>query len=115
MFNLKYIAMAHNDELIMKLAKCAAACEECLDACLEEDNKDMLVECMRTDRDCAKICHLAAGFVASHSQFTGSVLTLCEELCRACAEECDKHEHDHCKRCADSCRVCANACSSYAA
>jgi hypothetical protein len=107
--------MAHNEDLIMKLGQCAAACEECLDACLDEDNKDMLVDCIRTDRDCAKVCHLAAGFVASHSEFTGSVLTLCEELCERCAEECEQHEHEHCKRCAQSCRECAEACRSYAA
>ena len=107
--------MAHNEDLIMKLGKCAAACEECLDSCLNEDKIEMLVDCIRTDRDCAKVCHLAAGFLASHSQFTGSVLTLCEELCEKCAEECEKHEHDHCKRCAEACRDCAEACRSYAA
>jgi hypothetical protein len=107
--------MAHNEDLIMKLGKCAAACEECMDACLDEENKDMLVDCIRTDRDCAKICHLAASIVASHSQFIGSVLTLCEEVCLECADECDKHDHDHCKRCAQACHECAEACRNYAA
>lgn len=107
--------MAHNEDLLMKLSTCAAACEACMDACLDEDNLEMMVDCIRTDRDCAKICRMAAGFVASHSEFAGAVLTLCEDVCESCAEECDKHEHDHCKRCAAACRECAEACSNYAA
>lgn len=105
--------MLQKEDLIMILAECAAACEECLDACLSEDNKDMLAECMRGDRDCAKTCQLAASFVASNSPFTSSALTLCEEICISCNKECEKHEHLHCKRCAEACRKCAEACGRY--
>jgi hypothetical protein len=105
--------MVQKEELTAILAKCAAACEECMDACFDEENIDKLVECMRTDRDCAKICLLATGFVASNSPFSPSVLALCEEVCINCSNECDKHEHDHCKRCAQACRECAEACGSY--
>jgi hypothetical protein len=28
-----------------------------------------------------------------------------------CAQECAKHQHDHCQKCAESCRQCADACS----
>lgn len=105
--------MEQKNDLIMILAKCASACEECLDACLDEDNMEMLADCMRSDRDCAKICQVAASYVASNSPFTGSVLTLCEEICISCSEACEKHEHLHCQTCAKACRECAEACGQY--
>ncbi|HEU5147385.1 MAG TPA: four-helix bundle copper-binding protein [Chryseosolibacter sp.] len=27
-----------------------------------------------------------------------------------CAEECNKHNHEHCKVCAEACLACAEAC-----
>jgi hypothetical protein len=33
-------------------------------------------------------------------------------MCRSCAEECSKHNHDHCKACAEACLSCAEACRS---
>ncbi|WP_394345089.1 four-helix bundle copper-binding protein [Antarcticibacterium arcticum] len=27
-----------------------------------------------------------------------------------CAEECAKHDHEHCKKCAQVCNECAEAC-----
>ncbi|WP_419468929.1 four-helix bundle copper-binding protein [Burkholderia diffusa] len=31
-------------------------------------------------------------------------------MCDACATECEKHQHAHCKECAQSCRRCAQEC-----
>ena len=106
--------MAHNKELLQKLAQCAAACEMCADACLDEDNVKMMVHCIRLDRDCAKICMLAHSYVASHSSYSGTILQQCAEICRACGEECAKHETDHCKECARACKECEEACRSFA-
>lgn len=106
--------MAHDRDLLQKLAQCTAACEMCADACLDEDNIKMMVRCIRLDRDCAKICHLAASFVASHSDHTAAVLQLCAQLCRACGDECAQHNMDHCQECARACRECEEACRSYA-
>ena len=103
----------NNSELLRKLAECAAACENCLDSCLDEDNLKKMVECIRLDRDCAKICHVTASFVASNSKHADDLVRQCEELCRACAEECEKHEMDHCQECARACRECEEACKSY--
>jgi hypothetical protein len=106
--------MAHDKELLQKLAQCAAACEMCMDACLGEEDVKMMVRCIRLDRDCAKICHLAASFVASHSDNTGAILQLCADICRQCGDECAQHKHDHCQECARACRECEQACRSYA-
>ncbi|HWS20075.1 MAG TPA: four-helix bundle copper-binding protein [Nitrososphaera sp.] len=32
------------------------------------------------------------------------------DVCDACAQECQRHEVDHCKRCAQACRSCAEEC-----
>lgn len=105
--------MAHNKELIQKLAECAAACEMCADACLDEQDIKKMVQCVRLDRDCAKICYTTASFVASHSQHAEHLIRECQEICRACAEECAKHDADHCQQCAQACRECAEACGSF--
>jgi hypothetical protein len=105
--------MIQHRDLILKLAECAAACENCLDSCLSEDDVQMMVGCIRLDRDCSKICQLTASFVASHSEHAKHVIKECIELCELCAEECEKHDHDHCKDCARACRECAEACRSF--
>ncbi|ECX3894299.1 four-helix bundle copper-binding protein, partial [Salmonella enterica] len=34
---------------------------------------------------------------------------------KACAEECARHDHDHCQNCARACSQCADACLKMAA
>jgi hypothetical protein len=41
------------------------------------------------------------------------VLRECIEICQRCADECGKHDHDHCQQCAEACRACVEACRSY--
>jgi hypothetical protein len=31
-------------------------------------------------------------------------------VCEACAEECARHDMEHCRACADACRRCADEC-----
>ena len=106
--------MSHesNRGLLDALYDCAAECNHCAIACLQEKDVKMLERCIRLDLDCAEICQVAAGYVARGSELANRLLELCAEVCNACADECEKHEHmEHCKRCADICRKCADACS----
>ncbi len=103
--------MSDHKALLEKLAACAAACEHCMNACLEEDDVKMMENCIKTDRDCAKICQLTASFVAADSPFQSHILEICEKICRQCAEECGSHDHDHCQECARACEDCAEACA----
>lgn len=103
-----------NQQLIQKLARCAAACETCMDACLSEDDVKKMVQCIRLDRDCAIICKATATLLASNSPHAQHLIKECEEVCRLCAEECEKHDMEHCKECAWACRECEEACKSYA-
>jgi len=105
--------MNQNREFLEKLSRCAAACENCMDACLNEDDIKKMVQCIRTDRDCAKICYVTASFIASNSTHAAHLVSECKEICRACAEECEKHEMEHCQACAKACRECEEACKSF--
>lgn len=101
-------------DLIESATDCAAHCEACADACLEE-NDGNLIRCIRLDLDCAEIC-AATAKVVSRAGASGApwleLLEVCEAACRACAEECEGHAdmHEHCRACAEACRRCERAC-----
>lgn len=105
--------MKEHQEFIQKLALCAASCEYCSDQCLNEDNIAKMVECIRLDHDCADSCHQAINFVARGSKHAQEAVKFCHDLCKACGDECEKHEMDHCQACAKACRACEKACESY--
>lgn len=110
--------MAHqaHQELLKVLNDCAAACEHCANACLNEPDVAKMTECIRLDRDCADICAMTAAWIARDSHFTQRLTALCAAICDACGAECGKHQHhDHCRECAEACRRCAEACRSMTA
>ncbi len=94
---------------------CAVACERCASACLGEENVRSMARCIELDRDCADTCRLAALLMARNSSLAKDACRLCAWICRACGEECGKHEHEHCRQCAAACRLCAEACERMAA
>ncbi|MBC7389594.1 MAG: four-helix bundle copper-binding protein [Opitutaceae bacterium] len=99
--------------LIQELINCALSCEKCLTACLEESDVTMMAHCIELDKDCADICFLAARLLQRDSEIGHKFLLICEEICRLCAAECSKHEHEHCKVCAEACEKCAEACHAH--
>lgn len=101
-----------NTELLSALNNCINACNHCAASCLQEQDVKMMVECIKTDLDCADICTLVAKLVARGSAHAQHLLKECIEVCEACAAECEKHaEHmEHCRACAETCRKCAEAC-----
>ena len=95
---------------------CAATCTVCADACLSEDQVQMLRRCIRLNLDCADICATTASVLARQTQPDPAVLRAqlqaCAAACRSCGDECASHaqHHEHCRVCAESCRRCADAC-----
>ena len=100
-------------ELIQTLIDCARNCERCAKACLDEDNVQMMAHCIELDRDCADMCFQGARYLERDAEIAHKFLLVCEEMCRICAEECGKHEDEHCKACAQSCLKCAEACHAH--
>ena len=93
---------------------CSAICTSCADACLAEPNVEHMRQCIRTCLDCAEVCaatvSLATRRTGSNEILLQETLQLCVTACDICAEECERHDHDHCKRCAEMCRECARDC-----
>ena len=91
---------------------CAAICTSCADACVAEE-MDMR-QCVRTCLDCADVCDMvmkvATRRTGSNEVVLREALQLCITTCDLCAEECAKHDNDHCRRCAEMCRECARDC-----
>lgn len=105
--------MDNSNLLIESLQNCITTCEKCADACLQEDNLHKMVGCIKLDRDCANICTTALCLLVRDSNYTQSIIELCEQICAECAVECEKHIHDHCKECAKACHRCKEQCRKY--
>ena len=91
---------------------CSAMCTSCADACAAEA-MDMR-QCIRMCLDCADICgataRLAVRRTGENVRMLRATLELCARACDLCAEECERHEHGHCRLCAQMCRECAQDC-----
>ena len=110
--------MSHENHksMINAMHECAAECNHCAAACLEEQDVQSLARCIKLDIDCAEICYLTASYAARGSEHAMHLMKECAEICNACAEECEKFadRYDHCKKCAEACRNCAEECSTMA-
>jgi hypothetical protein len=73
-----------------------------------------MVECVFLDRSCADACSLTLRELARGSQFSHEVAEWCARICGACADECEKHQRNHCQQCAKACQVCAEDCRKVA-
>jgi hypothetical protein len=102
-------------------SECEQTCTVCADACLGEDNVGEMVPCVRLCLDCAEVCHTTAALMTRPSHRDAPALRAqlqaCMEMCRACADECERHgkHHEHCAVCAEACRECADACEAMVA
>jgi hypothetical protein len=97
------------------LFACIEACTVCADACLAEPHVDKLRRCLRGTLDCADICSATLRLVARQTDTIGEMVRqqvhACLVACQLCAEECETHEHAHCRMCAQACRRCQEACN----
>ena len=104
-------------DAVHHLMYCAKMCLSCADACMAE--KMDMTQCIRTCLDCSDVCEatgkLAVRRAGANEQVLREMLELCARVCDACAAECDRHEHEHCKLCAQMCRECAEDCRNAAA
>jgi hypothetical protein len=99
------------NELTRKLEFCAAQCNHCYDACRLENDPNMET-CMKNDLDCADVCRLTAQIIERNSLNIQLFMNFCVEICTICANECEKHNKDHCQNCAKACRECVEMCQN---
>lgn len=100
----------HREAVIQALTDCAAACEACSSACLDEAEVTPMAHCIEACRDCADLCSLAARLLLRDSEMARSLLLVCAEACKHCAAVCSQHTHEHCQSCAAACTACEQAC-----
>lgn len=96
-------------------SKCASTCATCADACLHGGHADHMVECIDLDNQCAAICRATAEVLsrpAPNGDSWRKIVEACIAVCHECADECAKHDHEHCQLCAADCRACADACQA---
>ena len=109
-------------DAVHHLMYCSKMCLSCADACMAESTgpeaMDM-AQCIRLCLDCSDICEATARLglrrTGDDQPMLRELLELCARMCEACAAECEKHEHEHCKLCAQICRECAEDCRKAAA
>lgn len=105
-----------NEKLVHALGNCINHCNYCADACLDEEDVKMMVDCIRLDRVCAAVCSaLNQVLLMNHDADVDDLVRYCIKVCHACADECEKHTMDHCQECAKACRACATECEKFLA
>jgi hypothetical protein len=96
---------------IEALEECVHACSDCASHDIREGN---MVECALICLDCADICAATLKVMARHSAHHGDFAKLAAHICRECATQCSRHDHEHCKRCAVACETAATECDKHA-
>jgi hypothetical protein len=102
---------------VSELSQCDLTCSVCADACLSESHVQMLARCIELNLNCAESCATTARTIArfgfQQPSVTRAHLEACREACRACADECERHQDmEHCRRCAAMCRSCEQTCTT---
>lgn len=108
------IQMSKYQSCIDACISCASACNYCASSCLKDEDVKMMARCIQLDMECAAICYATAEMMSLDGQFAEHLCGVCAEICQVCADECSKHNNDHCKACAAACNICAAECRKMA-
>lgn len=100
-------ANAPYTDLVRVALECSGTGELCLKHCYAEfsQGKTMLAECAARVSEMIPVCEALASLAALQSVHLKAFAKVCTDVCKACEEECRKHEAhaEICKQCADSC------------
>lgn len=105
------------------LAHAATHCvmfgEACIDHCitlLGQGEKEMAA-CARSVEELLAACNMLRQLATWKSAYVPRMAKVAMDICKACEEECRKHEKKHqpCRDCADACADCYKECAKVAA
>ena len=99
--------------VIQTLTKCVTACETCLTLSIQEGMPASLKDSANLQRDCIDICGVTARFIARSSAQMRRILKECIDICRKCAEECNRQTQEHYLQCGDICQECYQICEKF--
>lgn len=105
-----------------EMQNCIDECTRCYQVCitaaghaLRTGGRESDAHHIRLLTDCAEICQTAADFMLRGSPFHKQTCAVCADICRQCAEECERSEDPVMHECARVCRSCADSCAEMAA
>ncbi len=81
--------------------KVVAACERCADAA-------GTITCQEAARECADLAALTLRFMDRQSPLANDLAAACIKACRACANECERHETAETQDAVAATRACAS-------
>ncbi len=90
----------------------AQACTACADACLGEQDTQMLARCIRLDLDCADLSDATGKIPSRQAASDPTMLRAARQECKLCGDECGQRGRQHCAACAEACRRCEQACNA---
>lgn len=108
--------MAHNTnhsmaECITNCTDCHRICLETITRCLTTGGNHAEVKHLQLLMDCVASCNACTNSMIRGSEHHAHFCGLCEKICTACAESCEKTGD---KACAEACRKCAESCGAMA-
>lgn len=90
--------------------RCYAAAQHCIARCIKSEEVEHMRACIQLNQQTAAVCLSTVNLLTLQSPFVSTLLKLCDEVCSACAAECEQHENEHCQECAVHCKHCAEEC-----
>lgn len=96
-------------ECVENCTEAAEVSEWSADECLGSEEMET---CARLCRDVADVASLHARFMARDSNYSTQLAEACAGVCEECAEECERHDADHCQVTAEVLQECAESCRS---
>jgi len=106
-------------DLVAAAGHCVTEADVCDQHCLAmfREGDKSLVDCAARVRELAALCTAASKLAVQESPRLNALLDVCAESCKACEDECRKHEakHEVCKTCADACVAMVEAIAAHRA
>jgi len=102
------------EECIKECLNCHHIClEMAMNHCLKLGGKHTEPTHFRLMINCAEICQTSANFMLSGSELHHLTCCVCAEVCRRCADDCERV--GDMQECVEACRSCADSCARMAA
>jgi Cys-rich four helix bundle protein (predicted Tat secretion target) len=112
-------AAAGTQALFQSANTCVSTAQLCQAHCqvLFASGDRSLADCSRSVDALVPVCQALAALAAQESPFLPHYAKIAAEICRACEQQCRKHEKEHaqCRDCAEACAACAKHCDAVAA
>lgn len=99
----------HFKSAIESCLACAVACDQCVDAILNDESATERGESIRKCLDCAAICRTTATLLSRGSSIATDLCRVCIEACLRCETECKNGGDEACAECAKQCEACEDA------